>query len=154
MKGQIHFSRVFYDPLPENILAAFRGCARLKLLLDSHLLLWWPMGSARLGSRAAALIASDDAELFMSAASWWELGLKRALGKLDINLSVVRSTLKQRGVSAVSITAEHAEAAEKLPISHSDPFDHMLVAQASFEGLKLLTRDKRLKAYGAAVLCI
>jgi PIN domain nuclease of toxin-antitoxin system len=90
----------------------------------------------------------------MSAASWWELGLKRALGKLDADLASVRRTLERQGVISLPITLEHGEAAAVLPLLHRDPFDHILVAQAQVEGAQLLTRDKRLKPYGAAVLCV
>jgi len=89
----------------------------------------------------------------MSAASWWGLGIKRALGKLDIDIGVARRGLEQRGVRMLPITGEHAESATALPVLHNDPFDHMLVAQAICEGLTLLTRDRKLKRYGAAVLC-
>ena len=125
----------------------------MKLLLDSHLLLWWPIGSSRLGRAAATLIAAQDSELFMSAASWWELGIKRALGKLEIDIGVSRRGLEQRGVRMLPITGEHVERATALPVLHSDPFDHMLAAQAMCEGLVLLTRDEKLKRYGPAVLC-
>ena len=126
----------------------------MRLLLDSHLLLWWPTGSPRLGQKARAHILADDAELFMSAASWWELGIKRALGRLDIDLSVARQGLEARGVSVLPVTIDHAEAAAALPVFHRDPFDHMLVAQAMSEGCNLLTRDKQLKRYGPTVLCV
>jgi PIN domain nuclease of toxin-antitoxin system len=90
----------------------------------------------------------------MSAVSWWELGLKCALGKLDANLPEVRHILSLRGVVPISVTLEHGEAAAALAIVHRDPFDHMLVAQALAEGLQLLTRDKILAGYGSAVLYV
>lgn len=126
----------------------------MKLLLDSHLLLWWPQGSAKLGPRARQMILDNDTELFMSAASWWELGLKVALGKLEADLPVLRRVLGQRGVATISVTVEHGEIAAALPLIHRDPFDHMLVAQAQAEGLRLLTRDKQLRGYGATVLLV
>jgi PIN domain nuclease of toxin-antitoxin system len=112
------------------------------------------MGSPRLGEKARELIAHADAKLFMSAASWWELGLKCALGKLDADLPAVRRTLHEHGVKFISVTIKHGEAAASLPILHRDPFDHLLVAQAKSNGLVLLTRDARLKAYGSLVLCV
>lgn len=112
------------------------------------------MGSERLGLKAENLLLDPNVELFMSAASWWELGLKCALRKLEANLPSVRSTLQHRGVGILPVTVQHAEAAAALPILHRDPFDHMLVAQAAVEGLRLLTRDKKLRAYGSAVLCV
>lgn len=112
------------------------------------------MGSARLGNRARDLVLTTDVELFMSAASLWELGIKRALGKLDVDLSAVRRNLEQRGVTVLPVTADHAEAAAVLRMFHNDPFDHMLVAQAITEGYRLLTRDKHLKRYGSPVLYV
>ena len=110
------------------------------------------MGSPRLGREARRLIARDDAELFMSAASWWELGIKRTIGKLDSDLGTIRRGLEKRGVISLAVTADHAEAAIRLAVFNRDPFDHMLVAQALHEGLTLLTRDARLTAYGPTVL--
>lgn len=112
------------------------------------------MGSSRLGREAGKLILADGAELFMSAASWWELGIKQAIGKLDSDLVAVRRGLEKRGVTSLAVTADHAEAAAKLRRVHSDPFDHMLVAQALHEGLTLLTRDARLTSYGPPVLSV
>jgi PIN domain nuclease of toxin-antitoxin system len=126
----------------------------LKLLLDSHVLLWWPMGSSRLGKKARTLIQSSESELFMSAASWWELGLKVALKRLDADLLDLRRVLIARDVLSLPVSAEHAETAASLPVVHRDPFDHMLVAQSIHEGLHLLTRDKFLKPYGPAVICL
>lgn len=96
---------------------------------------------------------AEDSELFMSAASWWELGIKHSLGKLLIDIGAARRGLQERGVGMLPVTGEHAESATALPALHGDPFDHMLVAQALCEGLVLLTRDKALKRYGATVLC-
>lgn len=90
----------------------------------------------------------------MSAASWWELGLKCALGKLEADLTDIRRTLNALGVVPLSVTVEHGEMAALLPVVHRDPFDHMLVAQAQTEGLRLLTRDKYLTPYGPTVLCV
>ena len=126
----------------------------MKLLLDSHILIWWPVGSPRLGARAKALIADPDNQLFMSAANWWELGIKRALGRLQIDLPEATKAIERRGVVGLSVTMRDAEFASTLERLHGDPFDHMLVAQAQAGGMKLLTRDTRLKEYGASVLCV
>lgn len=126
----------------------------MRLLLDSHILLWWPSGSAKLGAQARELITTADTQLFMSAASWWELAIKNALGRLKIDLSAAREAMTRRGAFALPVTMEHAEAAAALNKLHGDPFDHMLVAQAISEDFLLLTRDSRLKAYGSHVLCV
>ncbi|HEY5237310.1 MAG TPA: type II toxin-antitoxin system VapC family toxin [Rhizomicrobium sp.] len=126
----------------------------MRLLLDSHILLWWFAGSRELGKRAREAIDEPDVELFVSAASWWELSIKHALGKLDVDWAAARTILRKNEISLLNVTFDHADMAASLPAHHSDPFDRMLVAQAQFEGLQLLTRDKRLKSYGATVLCV
>ena len=90
----------------------------------------------------------------MSAASWWELGIKKSLGRLDVDWPLVRAILQRNRIAMLNVTFDHADAAAGLPLHHGDPFDRMLVAQASFEGLTLLTRDEKLEAYGPAVLRI
>ena len=125
----------------------------MRLLLDSHIFLWWSAGDQRLGRRAEKMLLASDAELFISAASWWELAVKQAIGKLRLDILEARRSLEKRGVTGIPVTIAHAEQAGALPALHGDPFDHMLVAQAICEGLTLLTRDRKLKRYGAAVLC-
>ena len=126
----------------------------MKLLLDTHIVIWWPIGSSRLGTKARNLIADAGTDLFVSAASWWEISIKRALGRIDIDPAKMRKALERREVHLLDVTFGHAEAAAALPAFHGDPFDRMLVAQASLEGLMLLTRDKRLEPYGSAVLTV
>ena len=126
----------------------------MKLLLDSHVLLWWFAGSRKLGERARTLITAPDADLFVSAASWWELAIKKSLNRLSVDWSSARAILEKNEIEMISVTFDHADVAAVLPAHHSDPFDRMLVAQASREGLKLLTRDKKLQAYGASVLYV
>lgn len=125
----------------------------MRLLLDSHIFVWWSAGDQRLGPRAEKMLLAPDVELFISAASWWELAVKQAIGKLRLNIPETRRSLEQRGVTGIPVTIAHAEQAGALPALHGDPFDHMLVAQALCEGLVLLTRDKSLKRYGTPVLC-
>lgn len=89
----------------------------------------------------------------MSAASWWELAIKKVLGRLQIDFGATREALEKRGVVPIAVTLQHAEVAAALNKLHGDPFDHMLVAQAIAEDLMLLTRDARLKAYGTNIIC-
>jgi PIN domain nuclease of toxin-antitoxin system len=126
----------------------------LKLLLDSHILLWWSAGDRRLGARATAILAKNDNELRVSAVSWWELGLKCAAGRLRLDMDILRAELRGKRVREFPVTIDHADAARNLPRAHTAPFDHMLVAQASVDGFALLTRDRKLKAYGPVVLCV
>ena len=126
----------------------------MRLLLDSHVLLWWADGSSQLGSRARNLLAPADVRLFVSAASWWELAIKKSQGRLNVDLPTLDLELTARRVERLYISFVHTEAAANLPPIHGDPFDRMLVAQANVEGMQLLTRDKNLKRYGASVLCV
>ena len=97
---------------------------------------------------------APDTELFMSAASWWELAIKSSLGRLKIDLYATREAIERRGTAALAVSMKHAEEAAALNKLHGDPFDHMLVAQAISEDLILLTRDAYLEAYGSHVLCV
>jgi PIN domain nuclease of toxin-antitoxin system len=126
----------------------------LRLLLDTHIVIWWATGSRLLGAKAREIIAANDAELIISAATWWELAIKRAIGRLDIDFKEARRDLEKREVKMLPVSFDHAEAAAGLPLLHRDPFDRMLVAQAAAEQLILLTRDKQLAGYGPMVLLV
>ena len=119
----------------------------MRLLLDSHVLLWFLWQSPLLGGRATVAIADPGNEVFVSAASIWELALKRAKVLLDApeNLS---SVVEQAGFLPLPLTLFHAEQAAMLPMHHRDPFDRMLIAQAQAEGLVLVTRDSYIRRYG------
>ena len=123
----------------------------MRLLLDTHALLWALAQPRRLSARARAAIASADSEVFVSAASAWEIAIKRAIGKLTAPADL-EAILDQTGIERLPITVSHALAAGALPLIHSDPFDRMLVAQARIEGLTLVTRDPHIAAYDVAVL--
>lgn len=126
----------------------------MRLLLDTHVLMWWTEGSPKLGSRARDFLEDDESRLFVSAASWWEIAIKKSIGRLQFDFVRTREALDRREVAILAITMSHAETAAALKRLHRDPFDHMLVAQAIDEGLVLLTRDASLKPYGAHVLCV
>ena len=119
----------------------------MRLLLDSHVLLWFLWQSPLLGARATVAIADPDNEVFVSAASIWEIALKRAKALLDApgNLS---SVVEQAGFVPLPLSLMHAEQAAMLPVHHRDPFDRMLIAQAQAEGLVLVTRDAHIRRYG------
>jgi PIN domain nuclease of toxin-antitoxin system len=97
-------------------------------------------------------VADPDHDIVVSAASVWEAAIKRALGKLRFETPILLDTLRRGGLRVLPISAEHALAAGDLPRHHDDPFDRMLVAQAMAEGLTLITRDARLRAYAVAVI--
>lgn len=121
----------------------------MRLLLDTPVLLWWLADDPALSKRARQLIANEP-EVFVSAASAWEIAIKRALGKLEAPDDLLE-VLDAGGIGRLPIDVEHAVAAGALPRHHDDPFDRMLVAQAQHEGLTLLTSDTRIARYGVAV---
>jgi len=97
---------------------------------------------------------ATDAELFVSAAGWWELAIKVRAGRVDVDLAKMRAALEHREVHELAVTFAHAEAAASLPLLHGDPFDRMMVAQAALEKLTLMTRDRELARYGSMVLAV
>ena len=119
----------------------------MKLLLDTHLLLWSATG--QLPRQAARLLDDPSHELFFSAASLWEVAIKSSLGRKDFEFDVqlLRRGLVDAGYTEVAVTASHAAALAGLPAIHKDPFDRMLLAQAAFEGLELVTNDEVLGKY-------
>ena len=124
----------------------------MKVLLDTHVLLWAATTPERLGSDLAVLEAADSRVL--SAVCTWELAIKQRLGKLTVGSDVRTWTRRVTGelvLDHLPVTAEHAAAVEHLPDVHRDPFDRLLVAQAVAEGAVLLTADDRLTAYGDVV---
>ena len=125
----------------------------MKLLLDTHLLLWAAGQPARLPRRARALIEDPENELFFSAASLWEIAIKRGLGRQDfqVDARLLRRGLLDNGYGELPITSEHAVNTDLLPELHKDPFDRILIAQASVEGITLLTDDRRVAAYPGPV---
>jgi PIN domain nuclease of toxin-antitoxin system len=123
----------------------------VRLLLDTHTFLWWIDGGRTLGREARAAIADGRSDIAVSAASAWEISIKRALGKLRLDADVV-DQLRRNRFRSLPITVEHALAAGALPRHHDDPFDRMLAAQALAEGLTIVTRDPRFEPYGVAVL--
>ena len=125
----------------------------MNLLLDTHLLLWSAAGSSRLPAKARALIDSQGNALFFSAASLWEVVIKSGLGRDDfkVDARLLRRGLLDNGYIELPITGAHAVFVESLPLIHRDPFDRVLVAQASVEGYTLLTADKTVAQYPGPV---
>lgn len=121
----------------------------MKLLLDTHLLLWAASEPDRLPEAAATAIADEGNELYFSAASIWEIVIKGGLGRDDfeVDANLLRRGLVDNGYAELAIASSHAIAVSALPSLHKDPFDRMLVAQATAEGIELITSDERLAAY-------
>lgn len=127
----------------------------MRLLLDTHALLWWLDGDRSLSRKARTAIADEDNVIFVSAASAWEITTKARLGKLPgadaVAADVVGSVSSQR-FSSLDITMRHAQRAGRLPGAHRDPFDRMLIAQAQIEDLTLVSNDGAFDAYGVSRL--
>lgn len=125
----------------------------MKVLLDTHLLLWAAGQPDRLSADARALIESAENELFFSSASLWEIVIKRGLGRADfkVDARLLRRGLLDNGYSELPIASEHVVAIEGLPPIHKDPFDRVLLAQAQVEGITLLTADPTLAQYPGPV---
>lgn len=128
----------------------------MNLLLDTHLILWAAGDPDRLPEEARQLLLDTANELYYSAASLWEVTIKRTLGRSDFQVDPHRlwCMLPVSGYRELSITGEHAIAIETLPLLHKDPFDRLLLAQARVESLTLLTADQQLAGYGAPVRLI
>jgi PIN domain nuclease of toxin-antitoxin system len=122
----------------------------VKLLLDTHAVLWWQSDDRRLPPAARRAIAVADI-VWVSAASGWEVAIKSALGRLRVD-EPFAVTVAADDFTELPVTLEHAARLEALPTHHADPFDRMLVAQAMVEGATLVTRDSALGAYGVPVL--
>jgi len=120
-----------------------------RILLDTHLLLWAVGEPKKLPVEARRWI--DEAEVFVSAASIWEVSIKAALGKLSADPSQLLAEIEPAGFHILPVTGDHAAAVALLPALHNDPFDRMLVAQAKTEPLLLVTNDSALHAYGDCV---
>ena len=125
----------------------------MKLLLDTHLLLWAANRSKRLPAGLLRSLEDPGAEPLFSSASIWEIVIKRGLARKDFQVDprVLRRGLVDNGYSELAVTSEHALAADGLPPIHKDPFDRMLVAQASVEGITLLTSDPLVAHYPGPV---
>lgn len=121
----------------------------MRVLLDTHVLLWAVLNDPRLSEAQARAIT--DGEVYLSSASVWEIGIKQALGKLDVpdDLFEIASAA---GCRPLPISWTHAAAAAALPPHHSDPFDRMLIAQARCENLHLASSDSKLAAYDVGLI--
>lgn len=128
----------------------------MRLLLDTHVLLWAAGQPRRLPAAARRLLGDARSELLFSAASLWEIAIKRGLGRRDFRVDprLLRRGLLENGYVELAITGEHAIAVDDLPPIHKDPFDRMLVAQAMVESVTLLSTDPLLAKYPGPIRCV
>ena len=127
----------------------------MRLLLDTHALLWWLTNSPALSETARRLIADDDNDVLVSAASAWEIAAKQRIGKLDGIAPVANwfsDLVAADGFFHLSITHAHALRAGAYAVAHRDPFDRMLAAQAELESLQLVTCDAAMAAFSCKIL--
>jgi PIN domain nuclease of toxin-antitoxin system len=122
-----------------------------RVLLDAHVLLWWLAGSSQLGRGTRRILADAETEVFVSAATIWEISIKLELGKLKAPKNIERE-VEREGFSKLSITLSHAQLAGSLPPVHRDPFDRMLVAQAQLENFELVSADPVFARYSVRLI--
>jgi PIN domain nuclease of toxin-antitoxin system len=128
----------------------------MKFLLDTHLLLWAAAEPRRLSKQARALIDNPDNDLLFSAASLWEVAIKRGIGREDfkVDARLLRRGLLDNGYGELPIISDHVVAIDSLPPIHKDPFDRILVAQATVEGVTLLTIDNIVSQYPGPIRAV
>lgn len=126
----------------------------MKLLLDTHILLWVAQGSEQLSNKARSLIENPENQLYFSAASLWEISIKNKLGRPDfkVDLAVLRRNLLDNGYEEITINSAHTIGVDALPNIHKDPFDRMLIAQTVVEGITLMTAANVVAEYPVAVI--
>ncbi|AZD55743.1 type II toxin-antitoxin system VapC family toxin [Pseudomonas chlororaphis subsp. aurantiaca] len=125
----------------------------MRVLLDTHILLWTLSDDPKLSAKARKLIESA-AEVYISAASFWEMAIKVGLGKLDVDLEQIREYCLASGFIELAITSEHAIAVKDLEHHHRDPFDRLIVATAISEPMKLLTADPLVAKYSSLAILV
>ncbi len=125
----------------------------MRILLDTHVLLWVLAGASQINN-IKDLILSNETEVYVSTASWWELAIKIGIGKIDVKLDDIRTASAESGFIDLPVLGAHTQALLTLPLLHRDPFDRMLVAQAISEPMQLLTNDNALREYSSLVKII
>ena len=124
----------------------------MRLLLDTHVYLWWLNDDPRLSPRARESVGDPTSIVHVSAVSAWEAAVKAAAGRVVLGPVDLIGAIQSNAFIELPITARHAEHAAHLPRLHGDPFDRMLIAQAQIEDLVLLTYDRNVRAYDVATL--
>ena len=127
----------------------------MRFLLDTSIVLWSVAEEYKLNSRAAELLSSKAAELYLSSATVWEIAIKYALGTLQLHTepkNLIPEVVRGMGMRKLDITLDHAIEAGRLPRHHRDPFDRMLIAQARVEKMMVLTADRVFQKYGVEMM--
>ena len=121
----------------------------MRLLLDTHVFLWWVTADRRLSKRIREAIAAAETEVAVSAATFWEIAIKIGLGRMEASIEELMSALAADGFEELPVRASHTLNVASLPSLHSDPFDRLLIAQAIAGNYSLVTRDTSILAYSS-----
>ncbi len=124
----------------------------MRLLLDTHVLIWWVFDLPQLGARARALVGDPRNDIMFSPASPWEMSIKIGSGKLDIDIVDALASFAARGFTQLNIAPAHLAALTRLERHHGDTFDRMIVAQALVEGVSIMTDDAMIARYPVATI--
>ena len=127
----------------------------MKYLLDTHIFLWWNLGTSQLSERVVNIISDGNNEIFLSAVSAWEIAIKVAKKRLTLPeepMLFVPSRMQLHGFQPLPIQIHHATRVYELPEQHSDPFDRLLIAQCQLEGLPLISKDEDIQKYDVEVI--
>ncbi len=119
----------------------------MRLLLDTHILLWWAAGDRRLSKDVRTAIVAPDNEIAVSAATFWELAIKQQLRRIDIDLAELRGAVEADGFAEMPVEIAHTLQLRTLPDLHRDPFDRLLIAQSIESGCRLVTGDEQILSY-------
>ncbi len=123
----------------------------MKVLLDTHVFLWWITDDPRISPKVSTIMVDGDNDLFLSAASIWEIAIKARLGRLQLPEnpdSYLAEQMVSNAIQSLSITMQHALRVYNLPDIHKDPFDRIIIAQALLEDMPILTKDDYIPRYG------
>ena len=123
----------------------------MRVLVDTHIVLWWLIDSRKLPEDAERIIKDKDNTIFVSAASIWEIAIKVTLGQIEADPFAIEAAIEPSGFVELPITGKHAAHISQLPLHHRDPFDRILVAQGLLEPMRLMTGDQVLAQYGEMV---
>ncbi len=124
----------------------------MRVLLDTHAILWWLMDDPRLGPQARARVQGGGSEIVASIASLWEIAIKHRIGKLNATAALVAGRLAEADIETIPIRLSHLTLSEQLPLIHRDPFDRMLVAQSLTETMQIMSTDPIIAHYGAPMI--
>ena len=126
----------------------------MKLLLDTHILLWWLGDDKKLSENGRQFIQNPDNDIFVSHVSLWEIQIKTMAGKLNADLETIIQQLPDNNFQQLAIHSNHILTLAKLPSHHQDPFDRMLISQALSEPLHLITHDKNISLYSESIILV